>query len=112
MKSRIVLHTRTLKEPAFGDTDFGLDFEAKAEVWAMVKSVAGKVFFDGVHADVSVTHEIFIRYDHTVTSETWIELDDGRRVDIVNVEDLEERHEYLRLFCTERGDKSLGATST
>ena len=66
-----------------------------------MKTVAGKVFFDGVNVDVAVSHEILVRYDPSVTSETWILLKDGRRLDVVNVEDLEGRHEYLRLLCNE-----------
>ena len=111
LRERICLQTRTLTEPAFGDAEPGEDFEGKSEVWALVKTTAGKVFFDGVNADVNLTHEIFIRYDSTVTATTWIELADGRRLDIVNVENLEERNEYLRLLCTDRGSRDKGAAS-
>ena len=111
LNARICLQKRTLTEPTFGQAEFGEDFEGESEVWAAIRTTAGKVFFDGVNRDVNVTHEVFIRYDPTVTTETWVELRDGRRLDIVNVENLEERHEYLRLLCTDRGSKDKGATS-
>ena len=111
LRDRICLQTRTITEPAFGNAEFGEDFEGESEVWAAIKTMSGKVFFDGVGADVNVTHEVLIRHDPTVTAETWIELGDGRRLDIVNVEDLEERGEYLRLLCTDRGSRDKGAAS-
>lgn len=111
LRQRVCLQKRTLTEPTFGDAEPGEDFEGTSEVWALVKTTAGKVFFDGVNADVNVTHEVFIRYDPDVTATTWIELEDERRLDIVNVENLEERAEYLRLLCVDRGRKDKGAAS-
>ncbi len=111
LRDRICLQTRSITEPAFGSVEPGEDFVGDSEVWALVKTTAGKVFFNGVNADLSISHEILIRYDPAVTAETWRELEDGRRLDIVNVEDLEDRKEYLRLFCTDRGTKDQGASS-
>ncbi len=110
MRDRVKLQSRDITEPAFGATDFDEQFEGASEVWAMVKTTAGKTFFNGVSADIVISHEIYIRHDHTVTSETWVELKDGRRLDVVNVEDLEDRNEFMRLLCTERGDKTKEAT--
>lgn len=103
LRDRIILQSRDITEPAFGARDFDEDFKQQDGVWASIRTTAGKVFFDGVNTDIAVTHEIRIRYDSRVTAETWIELEDGRRLDVVNVEDLEERKEYLTLLCTERG---------
>lgn len=102
LSERVVLQVRTLKEPPFGSPDFDEGFQGK-EAWASVKTLAGKTIFDGVSSrDLEVTHEVGIRYDPCVTSETWIRLGD-RRLDVVRVEDLEERHEWLVLLCVERG---------
>jgi len=98
----IKLQNRSIEAPLFEEVDFDEDFQDHAEVWAKIETAAGKVVFDGVDTDVNVTHLITIRYDAAVTSETWIEFE-GRRIDIVAVEDLEERHEWMLLLCNHRG---------
>ncbi len=109
MNTRIILQDRNIKAPVFGDPDFDETFSNAATVWALVNTVSGKTFFDGVNTDVNITHEIFIRYDATVTAETWVELD-NQRIDILRVEDFEQRSEFMKLICTERGVNTLEAT--
>ncbi len=104
LRDRIVLQTRKIKEPEFGSAEFAEDFVQEDEVWASIKTLSGKVFFDGVGTDLLITHEVLIRYDPTVTAETWIKFR-GRRFDVAQVENLEERKEYLRLLCIDRGDQ-------
>ena len=108
LRERIKLHNREMQVPEFGNVDFSEKFSGTKTVWANVNTVSGKVFFSSSNVDVSLTHEIIIRYDQSVTSETWVEFN-SNNLKIVSVEDLEERHEFLRLRCTERGDKTLGA---
>ena len=110
LKDRVQLQLRTIREPQFGQTEFDLEFKSDKEAWASIKTKVGKTFFDGVSTDIALTHEIFLRYDAEITAETWIELQDDRLLDIVAVEDFEERHEYLRLLCRERGPKEFEAT--
>jgi SPP1 family predicted phage head-tail adaptor len=108
MRERVKLHDRALRVPEFGSSDFTENFSGTKTVWANVKTVSGQTFFTGANIDVSLTHSIIIRYDESVTSETWVELNNNN-LKIISVEDLDERHEFLRLRCTERGDKDLGA---
>lgn len=103
LKDRICLQRRAISEPNFGATDFGENFTRETRVWAKVETSTGKSFFDGVNPDVPVTHVVGIRYDKDVTTETWILLLDGRRLNILDVQDLEERHEWMILRCTDRG---------
>lgn len=112
LRDRVILHVRKITEPSFEARDFNLAFQDGVEVWALVKTTAGRTFFDGVSQDRPVSHTITIRFDKDVTSETWIELEDGGRLDIVNVEDLEERHEYLRLLCSDRGSVDVEAAKS
>lgn len=102
MRNRIILHDSIIKAPLFGSVDFDEDFQG-LEAWAAIKSVSGKVLFDSVGVGQEVTHEVFIRYDYNVNAETYVQVDDGRRFKVLSVEDFEERHEYMRLLCTERG---------
>lgn len=103
-RDRVQLQGRRLAEPLFGDADFDEKFEPNPERWASVKTVTGRTIFDGAsQRDFEVTHEVRIRFDLCVTSETWVKLADGRRLKILRVEDFEERHEYQILICTDRG---------
>jgi len=108
MRERIHLHDRSIQEPDFGTTDPTEKFTGPKIVWANIKTVAGKTIFTGANIDIALSHEIIIRYDDKVNSETWVEFE-GNNLKIVKIEDLDERHDFLRLLCTERGDKDLGA---
>ena len=100
----ITLQDRDISSPIFGGVDFDEDFSADNQVWALLSTVKGGTIFDGVEDDGKLTHEIYIVYDVNVTAETWILLGDpARRLDILDVEDLDERHEYMLLSCAERG---------
>ena len=109
LDEEIILQNRAITPPVFGAVDFTETFTATATVWAAIDTVAGKVFFDDVGTETPITHEIGIRFDATVTAETWIEFD-SRRLDILNVEDLDERHEFMRLKCTDRGTVAKAAS--
>ena len=99
LRDRVVLHQRTITEPIFGDPDFGEDFEGVPK-WASIKTNPG-VTQDG--NEQLTTHEITVRFDSSVTDESWLQLPDGRRLDVLSVEDLDERHEYMVLLCSDRG---------
>jgi SPP1 family predicted phage head-tail adaptor len=109
LKDRVQIQLRQIDPPPWGSTDFDLVFSSDKEAFAMIRTTQGKVFFDGVNTDIPLTHEIIIRYDEEITAESWLQLMDGRLLDIINVEDLEERHEYLRLRCRERGPNEIEA---
>lgn len=109
LRDRILLQDRDITEPTFGDVDFGEDFSS-LQAWAKVETTAGKTFFDGVNVDVAVSHRVTIRYDRRVTAEWFVVLDDDQRLKIIDVEDFENRHEYLVLLCTERGSTTIEAT--
>ena len=107
LDKRITLQNRDIVPPLFGVTDFTHAFTADSGRWANIQTITGKTMFDGVNQkDVALTHEMFVRYDLRITAETWI-LYDGRRFDIVAVEDLEERHEWQRLLCIDKGKSTV-----
>jgi SPP1 family predicted phage head-tail adaptor len=109
LDSLIKLHTRAISAPAYGNVDFDEGFNDPPDTWAMVTTVKGKTFFDGAETETPITHEIGIRFDSTVTAETWITLN-NERLDILNVEDLDGRQEWMWLQCTDRGDVAKDAT--
>lgn len=102
LDKEVTLQNRDITSPLFGTPDFDETFTDIDTVWAGINTKSGKMFFDGVGTETLVTHEILIRYDAAVTTETWVEFD-GRRFDILEVQDLEDRHAFLILMCTDRG---------
>ena len=110
MRDHITISGRKILEPEFGDVDFLEQFKDGVVRWATVNTIKGKTVFAGIGVDVALSHEIYIRYDQCVTSESWIVLPDDTRLDVVMVEDLDERHEFMRLLCQDRGDKDRAAS--
>lgn len=98
----ITLQNRDIEAPLFGSTDFNELFSGDQDVQAIVKTVSGKTFFDGVSTETNITHEMRIEYLPGVTAETWI-LFKGRRIDILSVENCCEEDQILILTCSERG---------
>ena len=89
--------------------DFGEQFTENYVAMAAINTVNGKTYFDGINTESNITHEIGLRFDDTVTAESWI-LFEGRRFDILKLENLDERKEWMRAFCVERGLDSLDAS--
>ena len=104
LRDQILLQDRSIEAPTFDSADFTERFDDLGGVWASIITQAGKVIFDDhQQRDQLVTHEIGIRYDSRVTAETWLLLADGRRLDILDVENLDERDEWIIMQCTDRG---------
>jgi len=98
----ITLQNRDIVAPIFGNQNFDESFSGDQNVQAIIKTVRGKTFFDGVNTETNITHEIRIKYLAGVTAETWI-LFSGRRIDILSVENCCEEDRILVLTCSERG---------
>ncbi len=109
LDTEIILQNRIITPPTFGTVDFTESFTDTATVWAMVITVDGKTYFDGVSTETNITHMVSIFFDSTVTAETWVQIN-TRRLDILRVEDLDERSEYMRLTCVERGEVAKSAS--
>lgn len=108
MDEQIVLQSRNITPPATDGVDFSETFTGKATVWAMVNTVSGQTLFDGTGTERDITHEIGIRFLSGVTAEDWVLFND-ERIDIVDVQDLEERHEFMLLKCSNRGTTANAA---
>jgi SPP1 family predicted phage head-tail adaptor len=101
LRDEIILQDRSITPP-FNGVGFSETFTDQITILSAINTVKGKVYFDGVGTETPITHEIGFRFIDGITAETWI-LYDGRRLDILNVEDLDERHEWLLAQCTDRG---------
>lgn len=101
----IIIENRSITEPVFSSFDFTETFtNDDPYTWAMVETVSGKTFFDGVNTESIVTHHIYINFDADVTAESWVKIG-SNRMDILQVENLEERSEFMKLICSDRGTK-------
>jgi len=109
----VKLENRSITAPSDG-VDYTETFTNKqisgspipsGEVWAMIESVSGETVFDATNIERDVTHRIYIRFISGITASTWI-LFEGIRFNILDVEDLDFRHEFQLLRCTIRGTSS------
>lgn len=103
----ITLKSRDIQAPGGDSVDYSEDFVSLVDVWAKVGTLAkGPVFVDGTNIARQATHVFGIRYFDNINSETWVELA-GVNYDVLNIENLEERDEWLFLYAMKRGDKTI-----
>lgn len=105
---RIKIFSRQIKIQSDIDVDFNEEFIEQYEVWAMIHTSRGAELFDGVSLTNPFTHKIYIRFKNGITQEHWIEFNNDK-YDIIDVEDLEERHEILLLKSKIKGNKDIPA---
>lgn len=104
MRDEITLQNRDIKGITEADVDFTEAFSEKAIVWSLIETVQGTTAFDSSSTELVITHQFYVRFDSTITAETWVEFD-SRKFDIVTVADFDERKEFQILLCRERGDR-------
>lgn len=108
LKNLITIQTRTLTSNGFEDVDYDEVFTQVIQVWAAIKTTRGFQSFNDVGTiQNNITHKIYIRFsaDFTITSEDWLDFE-GERYLIRDIENLEERNEYLLLYCVKKGDNT------
>lgn len=98
----ITLQNRAILPPAYGTVNFGENFNGDSDVQALVCTQRGKTLFDGVATETPITHRFILEYVSGVTAETWVEYN-GRRFDVLDVENDGEKDACLVLSCIERG---------
>lgn len=106
MNEQIKLQNRAITSPVADGVDYGEEFTADNIVWAWVQTVRGRTEFDSTNIERVVTHEVGIRFIEGITSETWYEFN-GEMYDIINVENIDERSEFLLFDAMARGDKEV-----
>ena len=94
---------RNIVGPINSDVDFTENFSNSTDTWMLVNTVKGETFFDEINEiENTVTHHIYIAYEEGFTAEKWIDIE-TQRFDVLDVEDLDLRHEWQLLRCTNRG---------
>lgn len=104
----ITLQKRTITVPTpESETDYDEDFDDIDDVLAMVLTTKkGTIFFSDTNTEKTIDIEFYIAFLDGITAETWIKFED-ENYEILFTEDLDKRHQYLRLVCTERGDADI-----
>jgi len=82
--------------------NYTMSFELIEDLWASCETRKGITVFDSTNTEIIIDATFYIPFIENVTAESWI-LFEGIRYDIMRVEDLELRHEWLALYCISRG---------
>ena len=101
----ITIEGRSITPPASGVDATETFTTENLDIWAMLETGRGTVFFDDTNIEKTITHEFSVVFISGLTAENWV-LFEGRRFDILMIEDFDERHEYQLLRCNERGTTS------
>ena len=108
----IKIQVRMITAKKIGQTDFTETFTDVVSVFAAIDTSKGFSSFNDIGVTstggvVNFTHRIYIRFstNFTVTSENWVLFNDEKYT-INSVENLEERNEWLILYCIKKGDST------
>jgi len=102
MRHRVLIQDRTITPPVYESVDFTMAF-ASSGVWAAIKTTRNNPVFNGVGQDVSASHEVTVRSQAGIEAGTFVQLEDGRRLRVVEAQDFGNRNEYIVMICSERG---------
>lgn len=100
---KITIMNRTLETTEDATTDSVNKFKKEKDVWAALRTTKGKDMFFATNLDIGVTHVFYTRHFEWLTSRQWI-CYGGKKYDIVEVENLDERSEWSASFCNIRGE--------
>jgi len=82
--------------------DYSLTFDGAITTFANIETVSGETIFDSSNIERDVTHKFYIRFRDSITQEKWINFK-NELYDILTVENLDERNEFLLLRASKRG---------
>jgi hypothetical protein len=104
LDKEIQILERDMVAPLAGEVDYDITFDTDTApvIYASVETPRGRAIFDGTGTQVDVTHQFGVYFDTTYSVEDFV-LMEGRYFRILDVQDLEERHEWIILSCSERG---------
>lgn len=108
LEDRIQIYDRSISPGTQDSPRFGENFVQDSEVWAMLETKQGYSIFDSTGTERKIDHIFGINYDASITSEKWVRFE-SENYDILKVEDLDRRHEFLLLYCNLKGDSSRAA---
>jgi SPP1 family predicted phage head-tail adaptor len=107
LSERVLLQDRSIVPPIYNSVDFTEAF-ANTAIWAGIKPINGRYVLDSTGRESQLTDEVIIRYRQNVTSEYFIQKIDGNRLRVMNVINISESYEYMKLECAFRGPTMSG----
>lgn len=110
LRDRIFVEDRDLTAQLTG-VDAVETFSNAVETWCLIETVDGVEFFNEVNVAFDVTHIIYMRFDSAITEQTWLRLENGQRLNILDVQNLDERNEFIKIRATNRGSSTKEAAS-
>lgn len=114
LRTNVGLYSRDLTHPAFGSQDNRQTYTLIDTLPAAPQTINGIDIFDSIEKSGSdgipsvATILFFVRYRTDVTAENFLQ-HDGVNYQILRVEPLDLRKEYLKIFAAARGDLNLEA---
>lgn len=114
LRSQVGLYSRDLTSPAYDSQDNRQTYTLVETLPAATQTVNGIDIFDGVDKSGSdgipttATVLFFVRYRTDITAENFLQ-HDGVNFQILRVESLDLRREYLKIYAAPRGDLTLEA---
>ncbi len=105
MREKIDITIRSLQAPTDGSVDFSESLTSVESVFAMVETTSGVEIFDGTNLKGVATHFFYIRFRAGIDINNWITFK-AQHYTIIDVQNLEERDEFLLLRCALRGDET------
>lgn len=106
---QITLSDRNITTTSVAVPEFGEAFTDPTLVWSMLETTNGVKVFDGINIERIATHLFYIRYRDNITQEKFVFFE-GNIYDIINTQDLEERHEWILLKCALNGDEAKASS--
>ena len=103
LNQRIKLQTRKLLTQFESGLEDIQAYVTIASPWACVETRRGSDTFDNIELGDTYTHVFHIRYRDNLPATIWIEYK-NQRYDIVDVENLDERNEFLKICAKLSGD--------
>mgnify|MGYP003655055691 CR=1 FL=1 len=91
---RILLQDRSIVPPIYNSVDFTEAF-ANTAIWAGINPIKGRFILDSTGREVT-------------TSEYFVQKSDGSRLSVMNVINVSESYEYMKLECAYRGPTMAG----
>jgi SPP1 family predicted phage head-tail adaptor len=112
---KLDVQLRTLTPAAGAGVDASEAFATLKSVWGMELTNSGQNFFSETNIKRDATHIFYIRFiansvfDRAgrLSAQEWVKFK-GREFKVLLVENLEERDEFLALWCNERGASGMG----
>ena len=113
-RKKISLFRRSILAPASSQAH-SHDYEPFANPFAAIETKGkGVDIFDGIETSgadgipVVASHVVMIKYRDDLTAEDYVRFG-GDNYDILKTENVDERNQYLRLFCALKGDEDKAA---